>query len=125
MAFFDVRVFNPNAKRYINHELTKSYEMNEKEKKKCYNERILQVEHGSFTPLVMSATGGMGRECKKFYSRLSEIVAEKRGQRYSTVAPWIRRKICFSLVNSIGLCLRGSRTVFNNQAIVSSKRCYD
>ena len=120
MAFFDVRVFNPNAKRYINHELTKSYEMNEKEKKKCYNERILQVEHGSFTPLVMSATGGMGRECKKFYSRLSEIVAEKRGQRYSTVAPWIRRKICFSLVNSIGLCLRGSRTVFNNQAIVSS-----
>ena len=62
----------------------------------------------------------MGRECKKFYSRLSEIVGEKKGQQYSTVAPWIRRKICFSLVNSIGLCLRGSRTVFNNQAIVSS-----
>ena len=80
MAFFDVRVFKPNAKRYINHTLSKSYEINEKEKKKCYNERILQVEHEGFTPLVMSATGGMGRECKEFYSRLSEIVAQKRGQ---------------------------------------------
>ena len=64
MAFLDVRVFNPNAKRYANIELSKAYEINEKEKKKTYNERTLQVEHGSFTPLVMSATGGMSRECK-------------------------------------------------------------
>ena len=34
VAFFDVRVFNPTAKRYVNQELRKSYEVNEKEKKK-------------------------------------------------------------------------------------------
>jgi hypothetical protein len=118
MAFFDVRVFNPIAKRYSNQELSKTYEINEKEKKKQYNERILQVEHGSFTPLVMSATGGMGRECHKFYSRLSEIIAEKRGQNYSIIASWIRRKISFSLINSIGLCLRGSRSVYKNDEIM-------
>ena len=67
IAFFDVRVFNPTAKRYANQEISKSYDINEKEKKKLYNERILQVEHGSFTPLVMSATGGMSRESKKFF----------------------------------------------------------
>ena len=67
MAFLDVRIFNPNAKRDANIELSKAYEINEKEKKKTYNERILQVEHGSLTPLVMSATGGMSREYKKFY----------------------------------------------------------
>ena len=60
MAFFDERVFNPTAKRYVNQELRKLYEVNEKEKKKERNERILQVEHGAFTPPVMSATGGMG-----------------------------------------------------------------
>ena len=33
MAFFDVRVFNPNAKRYVNQEVSKTYETNEKEKR--------------------------------------------------------------------------------------------
>ena len=60
MAFFDVRVFNPTSKRYVNQEISKTYEVNEIEKKKLYKERILQIEHGSFTPLVMSTTSGMG-----------------------------------------------------------------
>ena len=51
MAFFDVRVFNPN--------ISKTYKLNEKEKKRLYSERITEIKHGSFTPLVMSATGGM------------------------------------------------------------------
>jgi len=33
---------------------------------------------GTFTPLVFARTGGMRRECKKFYSRLAEGVAKKR-----------------------------------------------
>ena len=68
MAFFNVRVFNANAKRYANQDISRTYELNEKEKKRLYNERITEIEHGSFTPLVMSATGGMGQECKKFYT---------------------------------------------------------
>ena len=122
MAFFDVRVFNPNAKRYANQELSKAYEINEKEKKKQYNERVLQVEHGSFTPLVMSATGGMGREGRKFYARLCEMLAEKRKQNYSLTTSWVRRKICFALMNSVYMCIRGSRTVFpsNLEGSVSS-----
>jgi hypothetical protein len=110
VAFLDIRVFNPNATRYANQKISKTYESNEKEKKRCYNERVLQVEHGSFTPLVLSATGGMGRECRKFYTRLAEMIAEKRKQPYSLIAAWLKRKICFSLMRSISLCIRGSRT---------------
>ena len=62
MKFFDVRVLNPNARRYAKQELWKTYHLNEKEKKRLYNERIMQVEYGTFTPLVMSATRGLGRE---------------------------------------------------------------
>ena len=109
MAFFDVRVFNPTAKWYVIQEIPKTYEVNEREKKKLYNERILQIEHGSFTPLVMSAAGGMGRECKKFYARLAEMMRYKKGTSYSVIAAWVRRKIKFSLIKSIGMCLRGSR----------------
>ena len=74
----DVRVFNPNATRYTKQELSRTYQRNEKEKKRLYNERIMQVEYGTFTPLVMSTTRGMGRESSKFYSRLSELISEKR-----------------------------------------------
>ena len=37
VSFFDLRVFNPSAKRYVSLEFHKSYKVNEKEKKKQYN----------------------------------------------------------------------------------------
>ena len=79
-AFFDVRVFNPKAGRYEKQSLAKCYEINEREKKRSYNERIQQCDQGSFTPLVFSANGGYGRECKTFYKRLADMLAEKRKQ---------------------------------------------
>ena len=38
------------AWRYGGQELNKAYEINEREKKRQYNEQILEVEHGSTTP---------------------------------------------------------------------------
>ena len=49
------------AARYVNQDLSKSFETNEKEKKRADNERIQNIEHGTFTPLVFACTGGMGR----------------------------------------------------------------
>ena len=110
-AFYDVRVFYSNAKRYQNVEIKKCYELNEKEKKKAYNERILNVEQGTFTPIVMLANGGLGREGEKFYGKLASKISEKRCQPYSVVSSWIRRKISFSLMKTICMCLRGSKTL--------------
>ena len=92
MSFFDARVFNPNAKRSVNQGISKTYELNEKEKKGLYNERIIEIEHRSFTPLLMSATGGMGRECKKFYSGLAEMISSKRNTGYNITVAWIRKR---------------------------------
>jgi len=97
-AFFDVRVFDPNANRYLNTNLQQCHVTNEKEKKRCYNERVLQVEHGTFTPLVFSIYGSMGRECAKFYSRLADMIAEKRNSQKSVVVNWIRTNFCFALL---------------------------
>ena len=115
MVLFDVRVFNPNARRYAKRELSKTYQLNEKEKKRLCNERIMQVEHDTFTPLVMIATGGMGREYSKFHSWLSELISEKSESSYSIVATWIRRKIIFALIKSTCMCLRGSWSVFHRK----------
>ena len=56
---------------------------NEQEKKRAYNERILQINHGTFTRLRFSINGIMGRECQKFCPRLEQMIAEKRDLRQS------------------------------------------
>ena len=117
---FDVRVSNPIASRYRNTPISKCCTINENEKKKQYNESALQVEYGSFSPLAMSSNGGFGRECTLFYSKLTEQIAEKRKQQYSIISSWIKRKIIFSLLRSIGLCLRWSRSIRENENIVKS-----
>ena len=52
LAFFDVRVFDTNANRYLNKALPQCYIQNENEKKRYYTERVLEIHHGCFTPLV-------------------------------------------------------------------------
>ena len=77
MHILTQRVFNPLAHKYRDLTLKKSYERNEQEKKKLYNERILQIEHGSFLPLVSSAMGCMSRECSTLYSKLTKELSER------------------------------------------------
>ena len=108
-AFFDIRVFHPNARRYQKQSLRQTYITNEKEKKRHYNERVLQIENGTFTPLVFSVFGGMGNECKTFFKRLSSLLSEKRLENLATVTTWVRKRVCFALLRSVLLCLRGSR----------------
>ena len=109
--FLDIRVFNAHALRYRNLEVTKSFKINETEKKRQYNERVLQVENGTFTPLVFATNGSMGEECKAFYKRLSEMIAKKRSIPLSVATNTIRSKICFSLLRSTIRCVRGSRAL--------------
>ena len=115
IAFFDIRVFYSNATRYANQSLQQCYASNENEKKRKYNNRVMNVEQGCFTPLVFSANGDMGRECKKFYSVLAEMITSKRKQEYCITMSWLRRKISFLLMRSTLLCIRDSRGKNVNQ----------
>ena len=109
-AFFDVRVFNPYAQTYQNSSLPQSYRKNELEKKRAYDKRVREIEHGSFSPLVFSAAGGMGSTATVVYKRLASLLADKRNTTYSTTLHWLRCRLNFSLLRSAVKCLRGSRT---------------
>ena len=76
-AFFDVRVFYPNASSNHSMTTTAAYRKHELAKKREYAQRVREVEHGVFTPLVLSTTGGMGREAAKFYKRLADGISRK------------------------------------------------
>ena len=109
-AFFDVTVFNPLAHTYTNQTLKTAHKSNENGKKREYGERILNVEHMSFTPLVFSCLGGMSTECTHVYNRIADMISEKRNIPNSKGRSWIRTKLSFCLLRATHLCIRGSRT---------------
>ena len=113
-AFFDVRVFNPFAPSYRNTSLSQCYRKNELEKRRAYDERIREVEHGSFSPLVFSTAGGMGATANVVYKRIASLIAEKHGKTYSKTINWLRCRLSFSLLRSAIMCLRGSRSSHHN-----------
>ena len=51
------------------------HKKHENEKKRQYSERVMEIEQGTFTPLVFTTTGGMADECVKYHSRLAELIA--------------------------------------------------
>ena len=108
-AFFDVRVINPNAPSYRNLELSACYRRAEKEKERKYGERVRQVEHASFTPLIFATTGGVSKLTDVFLKRLASHLADKRDVQYSVTMSWLRCRLSFSLLRSAVLCMRGSR----------------
>ena len=56
----------------------------------------------------------MGREYTKFYSKLAELLSDKRKESKSFTVNSLRTRVCFSLLKSCLLCLRDSRSVNRN-----------
>ena len=52
----------------------------------------------------------MADECLRYRSRLAELLSAKKQERYATTISWVRAKVCFAILRSALLCLRGSRT---------------
>ena len=67
-AFFDVRICNPTAQSYRKSSLEAVYRLQERGKRRQYEERIREVEMSSFTPLVLSIFGGMSKSTAVAYS---------------------------------------------------------
>ena len=79
-AFFDVWVFNLLASSNRNTTIPALLKANERTKRRSYEQRIIEVEHGSFTPLVFADTGGMSPAVSTFYKRLASMIAKKHNQ---------------------------------------------
>ena len=112
-AFFDIRVFYPNASSYRSANPSSVYRRHEQAKKREYGQRIREIEHGVFTPIVFSTTGGMGREATTFYKRLADMIAQKRQHPYPDVMGWLRCRLSFASIRSSIMCIRGSRSSFH------------
>ena len=101
-AFFNVRVFYPNAP---SNRSTDAYRRHKQAKKGVYGQRVREIEHGVFTPLVLSTNGGMGKEAVTFYKQLVDIIAQKRQHPsisrqhpYPMVMGWLRCRLSFASI---------------------------
>ena len=99
---------HPNADSYKDLTPKQIYKKHENEKWQ-YAERVMEIEQGTFTPLVFTTTGGAADEYVKYHSRLAELIANEKGESYASAISWIRAKVSFAIVRLALLCLRGSR----------------
>lgn len=109
-VYFDVCVFNAFAQSNSARSLPAAYEFHERRKITKYAERVREVEHSSFTPLVFSSSGGCGPMTLSYIKRLAHLLATKRKIKYADAISWLRRRLCFSLLRANSQCLRGARS---------------
>ena len=126
-AYFDVRVFHPLAPSYQSSSLTSLYKQHETKKRLEYGQRIREIDHGTFTPLVCTSGGGAAPEATVFLKRLASLLAEKRQEPYAVTMGWLRCVTSFCLLRSALACMRGSNkpsSIINtdsiSEAVVSS-----
>ena len=113
-AFFDVRITHVNTvSQQQQPDTAKIFRQHEQAKKREYMERVLQVENGSFTPLIFGTSGSLRHECQTFLQTLSNKIAAKEGEKYTQTVTWIRMRLSFEILRSAIACVRGSRLPFH------------
>ena len=117
-AYFDIRVTNPSTNSKRNQPIEKVLNKIESEKKQQYNDRIMHIEHGTFTHWFFALNGGFRyRMLNFFHTHLADRIASKAKEKYDSVLNWIRCKISFMVYGfSFMLCIRGSRSFKNGNS---------
>ena len=62
-----------------------------------YNERMLQIDNGLFSPMVFAVNGIMGLEGNAIFSRITESILIKNGIPKSVTTNFLLTKISFSV----------------------------
>ena len=78
----------------------------------------MNVEHETFTPLILSLTEGEGPETSTFHKHIAQKYCEKNEEKYEKVLSLIRCKLSFLILRSVLICARGSLSVSNNNIVL-------
>ena len=104
-AFFDIRVTHVNAQSQRLQTTASVFRNHEMAKKREYMQRVLDIENGSFTPLVFGTNGGLGKECSNFLSTLANKIAAKEDEPYSQTIGWMRTQLSFEILKAVIMCV--------------------
>ena len=108
-SMYDVRVTHINSPSNRAKPVKLILADHEKMKKSAHLERVQQVEHASFTPLVFATNGAMVEEADHFCTVLAEKLCSKNGCSYADIKNYIRKRLSFTVIKSALIALRGKR----------------
>ena len=74
-SLFDLRVTHVNSKCQQNKTTSEVFKAQEDEEKRKYQQQVLNVEMGSFTPLMFGSNDGMGNGGQRFLKYLVDKIA--------------------------------------------------
>ena len=68
---------------------------------------MLDVEHGTFTPLIFGTNGGLGKECSDFIKNIALKIAEQQDEKFGIVMSCLRTKLYYepTMILLIGMCI--------------------
>ena len=72
---------------------------------------------------VFSCFGGVNSECSRFFWHTAERLANRRKEPKSKISAWIKARLNFALIQSMLLCLGGTRTPSNVDNISEIDPC--
>jgi hypothetical protein len=107
-AIFDVRITDTDQPSHRNTDPAKVLLRQENEKKTKYG-ALCTAMRRSFTPLVFSVDGLIGKEAKAASKRLASALAGKWKRSYSEVCGFVRSRLSIALIRSSSRCLRADR----------------
>ena len=77
-----MRVFNLSARSNNEFSLQFTYRQHEQEKRRQCNQRLHEVEYVTFTPLVLSCTGGLVRAKINILQKIASLLCKKKRHLY-------------------------------------------
>ncbi len=76
-------------------------------KRNKYQDRIIEIEHATLSPLMFSNTDGASPVTQKFIRQLAFLMSERTSERDLEVVSLIRTCLSFVMMRSASSCLRG------------------
>ena len=104
----DVRITDTDQPSHQSTDPTKVLLRQEKEKKDKYGALCI-ARRRTFTPLVFSVDGLLGKEATAASKRLASSLAAKWKHSYSEICGFVRSRLSIALIRSSSHCLRADR----------------
>ena len=83
--------------------------LTKKKRKEHTTSEWYKWKKGTFTPIVMSTSGGVGNDADRHHKRIASLIAEKIRESYADVLDYIRTRLRFCLLKSVLIAIRGFR----------------
>jgi hypothetical protein len=123
-AYFDFRVWNHLAVKYLGMTVEECHKLNEQQKEIEYGPRIREFENAAFTAIVFSSMASAGPGATAFLNTLATRASEIQSIPRSQVLEYLRAKYGLLLIKSQHLCIRGTHEKKNKSAMRSLTKLY-